>query len=149
MGDLFIVVVILPSLSIGSWWIVHRTWTGEYDVTTAPIRLIPTASGAGANASRLPLAVCFTFGTLGCLANLILGGSLNAQTRTGTILLEIGFFAFLLAVWMLLFAWPRFLVPPAYRGDPGWIVTQARRVTRRRGEPKHGGAHRASDRSQQ
>jgi hypothetical protein len=34
----------------------------------------------------------------------------------------------LLIPWMILFAWPRFLVPPAFRGQPGWLVTTLRQV---------------------
>jgi hypothetical protein len=144
MGDLLIVLVILPALAVGSWWIVHRTWTAGYDINDAPIRLIPSASRAGANATRLPMAICFTAGSLGCLANLVIGGSPGAQTSFGSLLLEIALVAFLLAIWMLLFAWPRFLVPPANRGEPGWIVTQVHRLTRRNPKPTHLGTHERS-----
>jgi len=145
MGDLFIVVVLLPLLSVGSWWTVRRIWVTGHDVTSGSVQLLPTASRAGASASRLPMAICFTTGSLGCLANLILGGSTNAMTAVGSFFLTVGLLALVMSGWMLLFAWPRFLVPPAFRGEPGWVVTQFRRVSRRRGEPAQGGAHKASD----
>src|SRR5205085_2714328 len=62
-GLVFIVVVILPLLSVGSWWTVRRIWVTGDDAASEPVRIIPTASRAGANATRLPLAICITTGS--------------------------------------------------------------------------------------
>lgn len=51
----------------------------------------------------------------------------------------LGGLALLLACWLWLFAWPRFLVPPHLRGQPGWVTAswrmwRADRLRRANGE---------------
>jgi hypothetical protein len=115
-------------LSASGWWTVHRIWSQREDATTGPIQIIPASSKAGANAARLPMALTFTAVSMGMAADAIVTGNPNGDSPIATIMSCVAIAALLLTGWMWLFAWPRFLVPPAFRGQSGWLATAVRSV---------------------
>jgi hypothetical protein len=121
-----VLLVAVALLSVASWWTVYRIWTTGHDATTGPIQIIPASSKAGANATRLPMAAMFTVGAVGMGVDAAVTGSPNGNSPVATTTALVAIACLLLTAWMWLFAWPRFLVPPAFRGQPGWVVTTVR-----------------------
>jgi hypothetical protein len=137
----FAAVVGVPFLLVASWWSTRQIWSKGRDFTQGP-SLLPTNSATATASVQLPIAVAFTCGALGSLWTFFVSGT---HPRSPTLPAELfaagAVFSLLGAVWMFLFAWPRFLVPPAYRGQPGWIGTTWRRA-RHASERSDGGRHR-------
>jgi hypothetical protein len=70
---------------------------------------------------------------VGMAADAIVTGSPDGDSPVATSMAGVAVAALLLAGWMWLFAWPRFLVPPRFRGEPGWLVTKLRSFRRTSG----------------
>jgi hypothetical protein len=69
------------------------------------------------------MAMLMTSAWLGIPALTLVPGSGEIHDVVAWTFLVLIIGAMLLIPWMILFAWPRFLVPPAFRGPSGWLVT--------------------------
>jgi hypothetical protein len=74
------------------------------------------------------MAMLITTAWLGMLALAVVPGSGKVHDVVAWTFYVLIMGTMLLIPWMILFAWPRFLVPPAFRGQPGWLVTTLHQV---------------------
>ena len=141
---------LLPlGLAIG-WIQTFRVWRRGADVSAGISWATGEASIAGYHAFLLPATLAFTLFGLGIVLDEAVGTDRSPTIDTLVDwLLGLGLLALLLAFWLWLFAWPRFLVPPHLRGQPGWVAASWRmrradraQTSRRRAKPgREGGEH--------
>jgi hypothetical protein len=83
------------------------------------------------------MALLMTSAWLGMVALTVVPGSGEVHDVVAWTFFVLIVGTMLLVPWMILFAWPRFLVPPAFRGQPGWLVATLRQVRATQSRHRH------------
>jgi hypothetical protein len=139
-GDWIAFAGVLPLMLAVGWVQTFRVWRRQADVSSGVSWFTGKASIAGYHSFLLPAAVAFTLVWLVIILDQ-LAGSVGVISEATAWLAGLGLLFMILAFWMWLFAWPRFLVPPHLRGQPGWASSSWRQWRTNRRERKQAREH--------
>jgi hypothetical protein len=124
-GDWIAFAFLAPLMLAVGWVQTFRVWRRKADVSAGVSSFTGKSSVAGYDSFLLPAAVAFTLVWLAIVLDEA-AGSVGVVSATTSWLAGLGLLFLIVSFWMWLFAWPRFLVPPHLRGEPGWVVGLSR-----------------------
>lgn len=121
-GDWMVLLLGVPPILLTGAWSSFRVWRQHEDVSQGARWAVGDHGAPGYLSFLLPGTVAITLMWLALLSSELWdpdsqpGGAIPVSLFAASMLsLAIGF-------WTWLFMWPRVLVPPSLRGQPGWIA---------------------------
>ena len=139
-GDWIAFGVVGPLILVGGWIQTYRVWRSKADVSAGVTWFTGEAGSVGLHAFALPGMTGMSLAWLGVVLDLVPDQNTDPASASSPAswLMGVGFLLILLGFWMWLFAWPRFLVPPHLRGQPGWVGALSRQRRNDREQSKAG-----------
>jgi len=112
-------VFLAPLLISGVWYVCFQVWRAGMDTSDA-VGWFTGQGSSGYHAFLGPGAVSMTTGWLGAMATII-QGSMDSPPAWMDPVIDASFAICLLSMlvgfWLWRFSWPRFMVPPQFRGQ--------------------------------